>query len=391
MKNFGIVIGVFVFILVSAMTNFSCVLLLRAKNNTGHTKYASIGIHCFKKPGEVIIKLIIILNNFGLCVSYLLIFGKSMSLFLKDVSEADTFWTSKPLMIVIMCILIFPLIAAKEFTKLKVSSWVCVGAVLVFCVVTTYNFANKVNSNTLPSDYNIFPTAESFDYKSALACFPTVFLAFTFQFNFFPVYKSVSNVSDRKMLKISFAAIGSCLGIYLFTALLGYMSYGSQIKKTFLDNLNPEDLGTSLYYVVLIAYSVNAALGFPIQYFSLRNNMISIIKDIKKVVWRRGGKKRQVENYQNTVTRKNIFFYTITLILYVILIIIAIIVNDLGMVFAIIGAICANAISYILPAMFYIKVRRKKRGVYTLALVLAVFGLIAGVLSIIGEFLKFSD
>jgi amino acid permease len=69
-------------------------------------------------------------------------------------------------------------------------------------------------------------------------------------------------------------------------------------------------------------------------------------------------------------------------------VILAIFISDIGPVFSLIGAICANGISFVLPAAFYIMLRRKKRKVYHLAVGLFVFGLISGVVCLVGEIMK---
>ena len=57
-----------VFVFVGLMTHFSAILLLNAKNLSGHSNYATILYHLFQGKGwKALGSILILLNNFGIC------------------------------------------------------------------------------------------------------------------------------------------------------------------------------------------------------------------------------------------------------------------------------------------------------------------------------------
>lgn len=402
MKNFGIILGLIIYFLVYVLTIFSCLLLLRAKNNSKKTDYGSIGIYCFKTPGKILIEIIIILNNFGISISYFIIFGTILHKLFHTAFNGESFFYSKQFLILLISIIILPFAFAKNIQKLRLVPYITISAIGIYVLVTFYNFFNKVANGQLNNDYNLIP-GSNFDFKSALGCFPTVFLAFTFQFNFFPVYKSLEDVSDRKMMTISTVAITIVFFLYCFIGLAGYLTYGSSIKSNFLESFNVDDLGPGFYYLVLAAFCLSTSFTVPLFYFGCRNLVLAVIRDIRKILYKRRNLKRKVDfaqivNKEKLLIEKEVpgykipitprQYYLFSFLLYVLIVVLAIFISDIGPVFSLIGAICANGISFVLPAAFYMVLRRKKRKVYHLSVALLVFGICSGIICLVGEVLK---
>lgn len=402
MKNFGIVLGLIIYFFVYALTIFSCLLLLRAKNNCKKTDYGSIGIYCFKMPGKIMIELIIILNNFGISISYFIIFGTILHKLFHTAFEGNSFYYSKQFLILLIAIVILPFAFAKNIQKLRVVPYITISAICIYVFVTFYNFFHKVANDDLNTTYNFVPGSD-FEYKSALGCFPTVFLAFTFQFNFFPVYKSLEDASDKKMMKISTIAITLVFFLYCFVGIAGYLSYGSAIQSNFLESFQVDDLGSGFYYLVLAAFCLSTSFTVPLFYFGCRNLVLTVIRDVRKILYKRRKQQRkidfaQVVNEEKLIAEKSVpgykkpispfFFYSFSIFLYAIIVVLAIFISDIGPVFSLIGAICANGISFVLPAAFYMVLRKKKRRVYNLAVALFIFGICSGIVCLVGEVMK---
>ena len=402
MKNFGIVLGLIIYFIVYVLTLFSCLLLLRAKNNSKKTDYGSIGIHCFKMKGKILIEIIIILNNFGISISYFIIFGTILHKLFHTAFGEDSFFYSKQFLILLIAIVILPFTFAKNIQKLRIVPYITISAIAIYLFVTFYNFFHKIANGELNTDYNLIPGAD-FEYKSALGCFPTVFLAFTFQFNFFPVYKSLEDVTDKKMMKISSIAITLVFFLYCFIGLAGYLTYGASIKSNFLESFQVEDLGSGFYYLVLAAFCLSTSFTVPLFYFGCRNLVLAVIRDVRKTLYKRRKKQRkmdfaqivnkekllespEVPGYKTPISQTN--YYVFSFLLYALIVILAIFISDIGPVFSLIGAICANGISFVLPAAFYMVLRKKKKKIYNLAIGLFIFGICSGIVCLVGEVMK---
>jgi hypothetical protein len=74
-RNFGLVIGIGLFLVVYIANEYTCLLLLKAKNTTRHSNYQSIGIVAIGPVIKIIINIVVVLHNMGICMAELIIFG----------------------------------------------------------------------------------------------------------------------------------------------------------------------------------------------------------------------------------------------------------------------------------------------------------------------------
>lgn len=64
---------------------------------------------------------------------------------------------------------------------------------------------------------------------------------------------------------------------------------------------------------------------------------------------------------------RGVLYYTIVTLLYAVTTVIAIIVQDLGPIFNILGAVSSNALTFLLPCIYYLRLTKKKSGVNIIA------------------------
>lgn len=88
--GFGLAIVVFVFIVAS--DQFTCILLLKAKNLSRHSNYTSIIYHIFRnKVIQGICSFAILINNIGICIAELCLFKGSLRKILSYYVSDDVF------------------------------------------------------------------------------------------------------------------------------------------------------------------------------------------------------------------------------------------------------------------------------------------------------------
>ena len=58
MANFGLILGLIILVLIQLLSVFTVKLLLESKTFCGKSSFAELGIFCFKKPGEILIHII---------------------------------------------------------------------------------------------------------------------------------------------------------------------------------------------------------------------------------------------------------------------------------------------------------------------------------------------
>ena len=398
MREFGIIISLVIFGFSYMLCVFSCFILLKAKNLSGHSKYSTIGVASVGRVAEKLIKVMVIINNTGLCIVYLVLFGKTAHNVLHtvfDSTEETHLAISPKVLIPTVALIMLPLAFAKKMSRLKFVSAIAVSGITVFCVLTFYIFIKKWVQGTLPGGVSLLPSSD-FSFIRGLSCVPTVFLAFTFQFNFFPVYKSLKDANDVRMRKVTLLSLAMVLGFYVLVALCGYMSYGSAItNEGLIDSFSVQDLSVPLYLILMTSFLLSSTLSFPLMFFGARNNIWSVILSISKRIKKEGKireMKRETDLSEEEIV-KSLPKTTIVvswkvhgayvLILYALFVAAAVFANGIGSILGIVGAIAANAISYIFPALFYIKLtQRKTQKWWKIAWFMLVFGIICGIISV---------
>mmetsp|Transcript_70971 Transcript_70971/g.82623 ORF Transcript_70971/g.82623 Transcript_70971/m.82623 type:complete len:524 (+) Transcript_70971:41-1612(+) len=399
MKEFGILLSLMIFILSYALCVFSCFLLLKAKNLSGHSKYSTIGVYSVGRLAEKLIKIMVIINNTGLCIVYLVLFGKTahnvLSTVFSSPEEASSSFSPK-LLIPIVALIMLPLAFAKKMARLKIVSLIAVSGISVFCILTFYIFIKKWIEGSLPGGINFLPSSD-FSLVRGITCVPTVFLAFTFQFNFFPVYKSLKDANDLRMRKVTLLSLTMVLSFYILVALCGYLSYGPAItSEGLIDSFSANDLGSALYLILMFAFLLSSTLSFPLMFFGARNNIWSVILSISKRMkkdWRIREKIKEThltkEEIVKTLPKTTVtiswqVYAAYVVSLYILLVAAAVFANGIGSLLGIVGAIAANAISYIFPALFYVMLtKRKHQKWWYISWFMLVFGIICGIISFI--------
>lgn len=116
------------------------------------------------------------------------------------------------------------------------------------------------------------------DWLSALAAIPNLILALNYQMNFFPIFKGMKNVTDRKMSLATTIGITFCVICYALVGVLGYDYVGHNAKANFLESLTYSKLGAGFYFVINLTFLTSIFFAFPIMFFGCRNNFIAIAK-----------------------------------------------------------------------------------------------------------------
>ena len=413
--NFGIIFGFLLIISIYLITIYSCKLLIESKNLSNQTtNYSKLGILTMGKKGEILIKSLIFLNNFGICIIYFMIFGSSINklieiIFSQQKQQHEKFFLSTKFFQLIGAIIILPFSFAKSTEKLKFASILTILSVFIFTLLTVYNFFNKFYNSKLPL-LNIrevlFPAYLKINLLNSLSSFSSIFIAFTFHFNFFPIYNSLDNKTDKKMIKTCIVSLSFVAIIYLIIGILGYLSYGNNININFLESFNINELGFC-YYLLYFFYLFVPLFSIPLCFYEARNNFLSFFYEMYQIyqIWNNKGnlilsqkieEGKNKENYDNfsyfyngnNNFEKNYTFYIISFILFFFIIIFGMFINDLAIIFSFVGAIGANSIGFILPAIFYVKLSEGNNIKRKIAICLAIFGIVSGFVSLGSEILN---
>lgn len=181
------------------------------------------------------------------------------------------------------------LIFKDSIDSLKKASFVGVLGISTFFFFFIFIFVYKFINGLIPEITTNYlkPNGETTEILSSL---PTIFLAFTFQFNVFPIYLSLKSQNKTDMIKGTVLGVTFCLVIYLITGVIGLLMYGTNIKGSVLGLLEndiekyKESDNVILVSVIIIniAFLISSTMSIPLMFFSLKKNFINSIIFCKK-------------------------------------------------------------------------------------------------------------
>jgi len=116
------------------------------------------------------------------------------------------------------------------------------------------------------------------DWYGAAAAVPNIFFAITFQNNFFPVFKGMSQASDKRMALAAFIGVVFCAISYITVGILGYSYVGEDVSANFLSSFIYAEMSKPFFYLLNSTFLLSIFFAFPIMFFGCRNNFIALIK-----------------------------------------------------------------------------------------------------------------
>ena len=313
------------------------------------------------KFGSILIKVIIIINNLGFCIAYFRIFGEVVQTVIQGFISPDSFWANNwhNFIYIIFCSL--------NLSALKKVAYMGVSAVLLFSFGLTLLFLHKGIHHYLDSNISWKFLKPNCSFSEAFNAIPSVFLAFLFQFNVFPIYLSLKEKNLDSMMKATKIGVGYSLFIFLIVGIIGFLLYGLNMNETLLECLsqdmtkfrNISGFIKFLIIIISVSFVTTCLTSFPILFLSLRENFInSMIFCIKNM-----GHKNENNNY---ISEKGLNIITISL--YVVIVLMAIILPKLKVIFSVVGATAGTFIAFILPNLFYIRICHMSQKNYNLSL-----------------------
>ena len=376
MRYLGLFLGIIFIISLALCTLFSVFILIRCHEITGKNGFSMLGKITMGKFGSILIKVIIIINNLGFCIAYFRIFGEVFQTIIQGFISPESFWANNwhNFIYIIFCSLImFYFIFIKDISALKKVSYMGVFAVLLFSLGLILLFFHKLFHHYLDSNISCKFLKPNCSFSEAFHAIPSVFLAFLFQYNVFPIYLSLKEKNLDSMMKATKIGVGYSLSIFLIVGIIGFLLYGLNMNETLLECLsqdmtkfrNISGFIKFLIIIISISFVTTCLTSFPILFLSLRENFInSIIFCIKNI----GHKNNNTNANTNIKYISERGLIIITIVLYVVIILMAIILPKLKIIFSIVGATAGTFIAFILPNVFYIRICQMSQKSYNLTL-----------------------
>ena len=391
MSFLGLLVGIILIAFSSLSTFYSVYILLRCHQITGKSGYSMFGKITLGKVGAIIVKIIIIINYLGLCVAYLRIFGESlMTILLTLISPNSYFMTNwhNYIYIFLGSIIMIFTVFIKKITSLKKVAYLGIITALLFAFAITILLFYKGVGGYLDNDISwdlLFPNCT---FTEAFHAIPTVFIAFLFQLNVFPIYYSLKHRSMQSMMRATKIGIGFSFLIFLIIGIVSLYLYAFDTDDTILESFT-DDMkyyrDDNVFIIVLIiiiciTFIIACLTSFPILFLSLRLNFINSIITCMKSCGQGKHHSQEVQISQsNNHKKKNYInekvFVLVTILLYFLIIVIAIFIYRIRAVFTIVGLSAGTFITFIFPNIFYIIILKKTGKKESIALPIIFIGI----------------
>ena len=380
MRYLGLLLGIIFIIFLAFCTIYSVFILIRCHEITGKNGFSMLGKITMGKFGSILIKVIIIINNLGFCIAYFRIFGEVVQTIIQGWVSPESFWANNWhnfIYIIICSFIMFSFIFIKNLSALKKVAYMGVSVVLIFSLGLTLLFIHKGIHHYLDSNISWIFLKPNCSFSEAFHVIPSVFLAFLFQFNVFPIYLSLKEKNLETMMKATKIGVGYSLFIFLIVGIVGFLLYGLNMNDTLLNNFSDDmtkfrDISGFIKFLIIIisvSFVTTCLTSFPILYLSLRENFVnSLIFCMKNM-----NIKEKKDNNKNFISEKGLLI--ITMALYILIIVMAIVLPKLKTIFSIVGATAGTFIAFILPNLFYIRICKISKKNYNLFLPMFFFGL----------------
>ena len=321
-RYLGIIIGLIFFFIIGYETLLTVSFLIQSQEVTKKTSYAEITKEVLGNKGYLIILIMIILNNFGLCCAYFRIFGETMKNILSAFVSEDSFFVTNYhnfFYILIIFILMGIVIFNDTLEGMENVSFIGIFGILIFVITLIIIYIYKIIYNlTLPKfTFSLFIWKN--DISQLLSSLPTVILSYSFQFNVFAVYFTLKKPNQKQMMVTSGIGVIFCFFIYSITGVIGYLMYGEELNDTILnmmfnDMITYKDQHSFLKSVLIISnigFLMCSTTGIPLMFFALKKNFFLLILLFYKLTGRNDKikikeiKGKELENMDNDNNNDN--------------------------------------------------------------------------------------
>lgn len=353
----GYGLGMVFLSLFAVMSAFGLHLLsevaLRLFKDTRDASFYGVASAAFPQ-GALVIDIAVAIKCFGVGTSYLVVIGDLLPVAMGDMG-APAFFKTRQVVITLMMAVVVPLCCLKSLDALRFTSTLSLVFVAFMTIVIFLYAATPLDACTGGDECPGSTTGAMFNDSTAKIL--TIFIfGYTCHQNILPICNEVRDFTSRRINSVIGISIGSAFATYTIIAVSGYYTFGNLVKADVLENY-PQN---ALLTISRIFVSALTALSFPLQAFPCRNSVMQILKSTVG----------EAKSPRVTMLR----WWIITACICSLAWLISMVVTDLGIVLAVVGATGSTTISYILPGFVFFKLEKE----WTLKRVAALALFIAG-------------
>eukprot|EP00548_Thalassiothrix_antarctica_P008712 CAMPEP_0194153596 /NCGR_PEP_ID=MMETSP0152-20130528/56984_1 /TAXON_ID=1049557 /ORGANISM="Thalassiothrix antarctica, Strain L6-D1" /LENGTH=479 /DNA_ID=CAMNT_0038858993 /DNA_START=43 /DNA_END=1479 /DNA_ORIENTATION=- len=345
-RQTGLVSGVMLLGVVGYMTDKSLRLILdvayfhhRLKPQKV-TNFEDLMSYPFGNSGSLFVLINMLILAYGAMVSYLLIIKDTVPNVLGF--DSDDGYHREVILIATSLIIILPLALRRDMASLAFTSLISVAAdiILVFFVA----FCSPV-SESIASNGGLWNTLQKSVFKETIFIgLGVLSLAMSCQHCAFIVGGSLANISQLRWATVTFRSIGIATSLSGLMGVSGYLGFQDETEGDVLNNFEDDSVKADTARA-LLAFTM--FFTYPMESFVMRHVIARIVY--------------QKEEDMNDETHKLLGGLIIrrhfwTLVIYILTLIPALLVDDIGPVLSITGSVGGSCVAYIGPGLAYLGV-----------------------------------
>jgi amino acid permease len=317
-------------------------MMVEAGDESGAKTYEDLAEKTFPVVGKYINTLLIAILLFGALVAYMDIIAALLDGLFSQFGRHLWYTNKDVLLLLFTAVFMFPLCMLKNISKLEYSAFLAVFLIAFFTfVVVVWGIMGiakgEVEWNT--TIYLGFPPAGNGPnghptvMNSIFSVLPTITLTYGCQPNVFSIRNELSNNNKQRTNYVNLITNGLCLFLYFLMGFFGYLCYPDQqpYQGNIINAIPSNIFGSVLRALFIIAILFH----FPCVHFAIRNTI--------EVTF--------FEKYGFSWIRHTVM----TIVMICAAMFVSIEIPSLGKVFPLTGSLAAFPVSFIIPALAYIR------------------------------------
>jgi len=363
--NMGIVIGIFLYIASATLMDLSLTLLVHVALHQRSFDYQALCKAALGMFGYIYTSIVQWGQGYGCMVTYLMVAADTVESIIRlllsfgDPSETlVSVVTDRRLIVVMVLCVVLPICFLKNISSLAKTSYISIASVVFIAAAVMYKCA--IGFELKESDIEPTP-AYAIASGSIMEGLGIAAFTFVTHHESLILYQGLSDGRQKNWNNIVHFSMSVACSAILTIAIPGYLTFYGLTSDNILNNYPNDDF---LMTVSRVLFGATMMLSFPLEHFVARTVALDLI---------RCGKEQTAEERESRKERIKFIITTLCLVLSSALI--AMFVRDLGAVLTLTGGVCASSLAYILPAVMYLRlVKKKDRFHFILSIVLLVVG-----------------
>lgn len=334
----GLVAGVSLVLGCALLTEKSLRLLLETAKHSNTPSYETLCESAFGKAGFLFVTINMFIMAYGAMVSYLMIVKDTLPYVIGVQDEG----MRRAILFLVSLTVMVPLSAQRDMADLAKTSRLSVifDIIMVLLVVYTAPVQQSVQS---VGGFGELLSTSTVKIDTVFVGLGVLSFAFVCQHSAFIIAGSLDNPTNARWAQVTHRALCVCAALATLCGLGGYLGYLDDTKGNILNNL---DLNSFIGNLARGLLGTTMLFVYPMESFVARHVCV--------VLFFKG--RRAHEGDDSSVLNRRDRRLTLTIALYFLAVVPAIVFENLGNVLSVTGAIGGSCLSYIGPGAVYLGV-----------------------------------